>query len=175
MDGQKCRPNLDSCSMVLEVRTEEWLYVKFLTPQSRDLFFSLRGCRFEIRSDHTLRLVKVREEDEGIYTCVTENSVGRTEASATLQVHGTYKNTSFKTHTQFIRCTCGHSAALIKYKADVSVNGFMYAHPWFPLSWSDYGSLGLSDAISVIWGNSDGRTVFISFLFSITDTTCCLC
>lgn len=72
------------------------MYVKFLTPQSRDLFFSLRGRRFEIRSDHTLRLVKVREEDEGIYTCVTENSVGRTEASATLQVHGTYKNT--KTH-----------------------------------------------------------------------------
>ncbi|XP_060799448.1 roundabout homolog 2 [Neoarius graeffei] len=47
----------------------------------------LPRTRFEIRSDHTLRLVKVREEDEGIYTCVTENSVGRTEASATLQVH----------------------------------------------------------------------------------------
>lgn len=47
------------------------------------------GCRFEIRSDNTLRLLKVREEDEGTYTCVTENSVGRTEASAMLQVHGT--------------------------------------------------------------------------------------
>lgn len=59
------------------------------SPQSCDFFFfSLGGCRFEIRSDNTLRLVKVREEDEGAYTCVTENSVGRTEASATLQVHG---------------------------------------------------------------------------------------
>lgn len=48
----------------------------------------------------------------------------------------------------------------------------MYALPWFPLSWSDYSSLGLSDAISVIWGNSDGRSVFISLLFSVTDTTC---
>ncbi|XP_026779693.2 roundabout homolog 2 isoform X2 [Pangasianodon hypophthalmus] len=47
----------------------------------------LPRARFEIRSDNTLRLVKVREEDEGTYTCVTENSVGRTEASATLQVH----------------------------------------------------------------------------------------
>ncbi|XP_047676745.1 roundabout homolog 2-like isoform X2 [Tachysurus fulvidraco] len=47
----------------------------------------LPRARFEIRSDNTLRLLKVREEDEGTYTCVTENSVGRTEASATLQVH----------------------------------------------------------------------------------------
>ncbi|KAM9469442.1 roundabout homolog 2 isoform 1-T1 [Clarias gariepinus] len=47
----------------------------------------LPRARFEIRSDNTLRLAKVREEDEGTYTCVTENSVGRTEASATLQVH----------------------------------------------------------------------------------------
>ncbi|KAF7699910.1 roundabout homolog 2-like isoform X2 [Silurus meridionalis] len=47
----------------------------------------LPRARFEIRSDNTLRLVKVREEDEGTYTCVTENSVGRSEASATLQVH----------------------------------------------------------------------------------------
>ncbi|XP_053503638.1 roundabout homolog 2-like [Ictalurus furcatus] len=47
----------------------------------------LPRARFEIRGDNTLRLVKVREEDEGTYTCVTENSVGRTEASATLQVH----------------------------------------------------------------------------------------
>ncbi|XP_066534191.1 roundabout homolog 2 isoform X3 [Hoplias malabaricus] len=42
--------------------------------------------RFEIRSDNSLRLLKVREEDEGTYTCMTENSVGKTEASAVLQV-----------------------------------------------------------------------------------------
>ncbi|XP_036416319.1 roundabout homolog 3 [Colossoma macropomum] len=43
--------------------------------------------RFEIHSDNSLRLLKVREEDEGTYTCMTENSVGKTEASAMLQVH----------------------------------------------------------------------------------------
>ncbi|KAJ8280104.1 hypothetical protein GJAV_G00050580 [Gymnothorax javanicus] len=42
--------------------------------------------RFEIRSDSTLRLFKVRAEDEGTYTCVSENSVGKAEASGTLQV-----------------------------------------------------------------------------------------
>uniref|UniRef100_A0A8C2BC53 Roundabout, axon guidance receptor, homolog 3 (Drosophila) n=1 Tax=Cyprinus carpio TaxID=7962 RepID=A0A8C2BC53_CYPCA len=46
-----------------------------------------RGSRFEIRGDNSLRLVRVRAEDEGTYTCVTENSVGKTEASAVLQVH----------------------------------------------------------------------------------------
>ncbi|XP_041728541.2 roundabout homolog 2 isoform X2 [Coregonus clupeaformis] len=43
--------------------------------------------RFEIRSDNSLRLTRVREEDEGTYTCMSENSVGKTEASAMLQVH----------------------------------------------------------------------------------------
>ncbi|XP_073778999.1 uncharacterized protein isoform X2 [Danio rerio] len=43
--------------------------------------------RFEIRSDNSLHLTRVRAEDEGTYTCVTENSVGKTEASAVLQVH----------------------------------------------------------------------------------------
>ncbi|XP_051963240.1 roundabout homolog 2 isoform X2 [Xyrauchen texanus] len=43
--------------------------------------------RFEIHSDNSLRLIRVRAEDEGTYTCVTENSVGKTEASAVLQVH----------------------------------------------------------------------------------------
>uniref|UniRef100_A0A9J7Z6Z4 Roundabout guidance receptor 3 n=1 Tax=Cyprinus carpio carpio TaxID=630221 RepID=A0A9J7Z6Z4_CYPCA len=46
-----------------------------------------RGSRFEIRGDNSLRLIRVRAEDEGTYTCVTENSVGKTEASAVLQVH----------------------------------------------------------------------------------------
>ncbi|XP_029030037.1 roundabout homolog 3 isoform X2 [Betta splendens] len=44
--------------------------------------------RFEIRSDSSLRLSQVRAEDEGTYTCVSENSVGKAEASGTLQVHG---------------------------------------------------------------------------------------
>uniref|UniRef100_A0A3Q2XAU6 Zgc:77784 n=1 Tax=Hippocampus comes TaxID=109280 RepID=A0A3Q2XAU6_HIPCM len=44
--------------------------------------------RFEIRNGNSLRLVHVKEHDEGTYTCTSENSVGKTEASAMLQVHG---------------------------------------------------------------------------------------
>ncbi|KAM4547026.1 roundabout homolog 3 isoform 2-T2 [Fundulus diaphanus] len=47
----------------------------------------LPRARFEIRSDNSLRLSQVRAEDEGTYTCVSENSVGKAEASGTLQVH----------------------------------------------------------------------------------------
>uniref|UniRef100_A0A8C6SJM2 Roundabout, axon guidance receptor, homolog 3 (Drosophila) n=1 Tax=Neogobius melanostomus TaxID=47308 RepID=A0A8C6SJM2_9GOBI len=47
----------------------------------------LPRARFEIRSDSSLRLTQVRAEDEGTYTCVSENSVGKAEASGTLQVH----------------------------------------------------------------------------------------
>ncbi|KAJ8368298.1 hypothetical protein SKAU_G00083260 [Synaphobranchus kaupii] len=42
--------------------------------------------RSEIRSDNSLRLFQVRAEDEGTYTCVSENSVGKAETSGTLQV-----------------------------------------------------------------------------------------
>lgn len=44
--------------------------------------------RFEIRNGNSLRLFRVKEQDEGTYTCTSENSVGKTEASAMLQVHG---------------------------------------------------------------------------------------
>ncbi|XP_056300191.1 roundabout homolog 3 isoform X3 [Pseudoliparis swirei] len=47
----------------------------------------LPRARFEIRSDNSLRLTQVRGEDEGTYTCVSENSVGKAESSGTLQVH----------------------------------------------------------------------------------------
>ncbi|XP_034053795.1 roundabout homolog 2 isoform X1 [Gymnodraco acuticeps] len=43
--------------------------------------------RFEIRNGNGLRLFRVKEEDEGTYTCTSENSVGKTEASAMLQIH----------------------------------------------------------------------------------------
>ncbi|KAL6115992.1 uncharacterized protein ACO6RY_00702 [Pungitius sinensis] len=43
--------------------------------------------RFEIRNGNSLHLFNVREQDEGTYTCTSENSVGKTEASAMLQVH----------------------------------------------------------------------------------------
>lgn len=53
--------------------------------------------RFEIRADNSLRLTQVKAEDEGSYTCLSENSVGKAEASGTLQVHGELQ--------QLCRCT----------------------------------------------------------------------
>lgn len=44
--------------------------------------------RFEILDDHTLNIRQVMSADEGSYTCVVENMVGKSEASATLTVHG---------------------------------------------------------------------------------------
>ncbi|XP_068772899.1 roundabout homolog 3 [Struthio camelus] len=43
--------------------------------------------RWEVRDDNVLRISRVTAADEGTYTCVAENSVGRAEASATLSVH----------------------------------------------------------------------------------------
>ncbi|XP_027437254.2 roundabout homolog 3 isoform X3 [Zalophus californianus] len=43
--------------------------------------------RYEIRSDHSLWIGRVSADDEGTYTCVAENSVGRAEASGSLSVH----------------------------------------------------------------------------------------
>ncbi|ETE70430.1 Roundabout-like 1, partial [Ophiophagus hannah] len=46
----------------------------------------LPKSRYEIRDDHTLKIRKVMAGDMGSYTCVAENMVGKTEASATLTV-----------------------------------------------------------------------------------------
>ncbi|XP_071191018.1 roundabout homolog 1-like isoform X1 [Salvelinus alpinus] len=43
--------------------------------------------RYEILEDHTLSVRDVRLSDEGSYTCVVENMVGKAEASTTLTVH----------------------------------------------------------------------------------------
>ncbi|KAM6191116.1 roundabout homolog 3 [Sarcoramphus papa] len=43
--------------------------------------------RWEVLPDNTLRITRLRAEDEGTYTCVADNSVGRSEASGTLTVH----------------------------------------------------------------------------------------
>ncbi|NXW38852.1 ROBO2 protein, partial [Phaetusa simplex] len=43
--------------------------------------------RWEVLPDNTLRIRRLRVEDEGTYTCVADNSVGRSEASGTLTVH----------------------------------------------------------------------------------------
>ncbi|XP_034277779.1 roundabout homolog 3 isoform X3 [Pantherophis guttatus] len=43
--------------------------------------------RSEIQNDNSLRISRVNAEDEGTYTCVAENSVGKSEASGSLSVH----------------------------------------------------------------------------------------
>ncbi|XP_068600469.1 roundabout homolog 1-like [Brachionichthys hirsutus] len=43
--------------------------------------------RFEILEENTLVIRQVTSSDEGSYTCVVENMVGKSEASATLSVH----------------------------------------------------------------------------------------
>uniref|UniRef100_A0A3Q3GCX7 Roundabout guidance receptor 3 n=1 Tax=Labrus bergylta TaxID=56723 RepID=A0A3Q3GCX7_9LABR len=67
--------------------------------------------RFEIRNGNSLRLFRVKEQDEGTYICTSENSVGKTEASAMLQVHGKKHImhivsgcTDTHTHTQTLAC-----------------------------------------------------------------------
>ncbi|XP_068126612.1 roundabout homolog 2 isoform X9 [Hyperolius riggenbachi] len=42
--------------------------------------------RYDIKDDYTLRIKKAASADEGTYTCISENRVGKVEASATLTV-----------------------------------------------------------------------------------------
>uniref|UniRef100_A0A8D2L3E6 Roundabout guidance receptor 2 n=1 Tax=Varanus komodoensis TaxID=61221 RepID=A0A8D2L3E6_VARKO len=42
--------------------------------------------RYDIKDDYTLRIKKGMSSDEGTYTCIAENRVGKVEASATLTV-----------------------------------------------------------------------------------------
>uniref|UniRef100_A0A8B9GG42 Ig-like domain-containing protein n=1 Tax=Amazona collaria TaxID=241587 RepID=A0A8B9GG42_9PSIT len=71
--------------------------------------------RWEVLPDNTLRIVQLRPEDEGTYTCVADNSVGRSEASGTLMVHGKW-GPSGSTHgywlssAQVLVCSHTHSA-----------------------------------------------------------------
>ncbi|XP_014436004.2 roundabout homolog 2 isoform X11 [Pelodiscus sinensis] len=43
-------------------------------------------ARYDIKDDYTLRIKKAMSTDEGTYTCIAENRVGKVEASATLTV-----------------------------------------------------------------------------------------
>ncbi|XP_065507964.1 roundabout homolog 3 [Caloenas nicobarica] len=43
--------------------------------------------RWEVLPNNTLRIQRLQAADEGTYTCVADNSVGRAEASGTLTVH----------------------------------------------------------------------------------------
>lgn len=77
--------------------------------------------RYEIKydkDDYVLRVKKASVNDEGTFTCVTENRVGKLEASATLTVRGTkhlpsllfhinwYKTTLREVTDHWACCTC---------------------------------------------------------------------
>lgn len=56
---------------------------------SAERVFTLFPCRrYDVRDDYTLRIKKAVSTDEGTYTCIAENRVGKVEASATLTVRG---------------------------------------------------------------------------------------
>lgn len=79
------------------------------------LKLSCGHSRFEIRSDNSLRLTQVRGEDEGTYTCVSENSVGKAEASGNLQVHGERQTCHFfPGHSKLFCTTRSFDIALIR-------------------------------------------------------------
>lgn len=110
--------------------------------------------RFEIRNGNSLRLFRVKEQDEGTYTCTSENSVGKTEASAMLQVHGKkhIMHIVFEhTHTHTFACiknltyqepvfmhtlTCSHmTTASFKFPFPVQRSLFLYQCIWVPVQW----------------------------------------
>lgn len=62
-------------------------FCPFLLPTKR-VFTLLLWHRYDIKDDYTLRIKKAVSSDEGTYTCIAENRVGKVEASATLTVRG---------------------------------------------------------------------------------------
>ncbi|XP_024301015.2 roundabout homolog 2 isoform X2 [Oncorhynchus tshawytscha] len=110
--------------------------------------------RFEIHSDNSLRLTRVRGEDGGTYTCMSENSVGKTEASATLEVHVPPQIT-IKPQDQIsaqgcsvtFRCgTRGNPSPAIFWKKEGSQ---MLLFPGQPLSQSGRYSVSMSGELSI--------------------------
>lgn len=59
----------------------------FLLP-TKSVSILLLCHRYDIKDDYTLRIKKAMSTDEGTYTCIAENRVGKVEASATLTVRG---------------------------------------------------------------------------------------
>lgn len=62
-------------------------FCPFLLATKR-VFTLLLWHRYDIKDDYTLRIKKAMSTDEGTYTCIAENRVGKVEASATLTVRG---------------------------------------------------------------------------------------
>lgn len=71
------------------------------------LFVYRHLLRHEIWEDHTLKLKRLTSGDAGTYTCQAENMMGKTEASATLTVHGKNTQTHAVTHLTLL-WSCSH-------------------------------------------------------------------
>lgn len=84
--------NIGSWLRALCESSSRWLLPEInrgLTHPLTSFFFPSKP-RSEIQNDNSLRISRVNAEDEGTYTCVAENSVGKSEASGSLSVHGKY-------------------------------------------------------------------------------------
>uniref|UniRef100_A0A8C4ZCH9 Uncharacterized protein n=1 Tax=Gadus morhua TaxID=8049 RepID=A0A8C4ZCH9_GADMO len=117
----------------------------------------LPSGRYEISEQHTLVIRGVRLADEGSYTCVTENMVGRSEASAILVIH---VPPDFALHprnqvasvgrTVTFQCQAsGSPQPAIFWQREGSEEGFVFCcdppQPSSRLSVSPSGSLTISD------------------------------
>lgn len=151
----------------MKCRRKVWWFCSIYTPHR--LLFSLSWPnRFEIRSDNSLRLIRVRAEDEGTYTCVTENSVGKTEASAVLQVHG---------KTRIRPLFSGFNVCFDKPKYNSERSLIFLASCMCsssPLNRPHHRHLSLSGGICLICVKSDGRSSFqrlalVSYIATLTE------
>ncbi|XP_029925047.1 roundabout homolog 1-like [Myripristis murdjan] len=116
--------------------------------------------RFEILDDHTLIVRRVSTSDEGSYTCVVENMVGKSEASATLTVHVNTVPPAFATRprnqvvavgrTVTFQCeVTGNPQPAIFWQREGSESllfSYQPPQPFSRLSVSQMGSLTITDA-----------------------------
>lgn len=83
------------CSTTDKCSNTEWAqkYVHrdiylFVIRSKDDSANALEGPRFSLHANGTLEIYSVKEEDDGDYTCVTENSEGKLAITAVLEVKG---------------------------------------------------------------------------------------
>lgn len=93
--------NIKACLMCCGVKIflSRFIGLEFNAEQAVFIFwFYVCLDRYEIKydkEDYVLRVKKASVNDEGTFTCLTENRVGKLEASATLTVRGMKRLCSF--------------------------------------------------------------------------------
>ncbi|XP_024121650.1 roundabout homolog 1 isoform X3 [Oryzias melastigma] len=115
--------------------------------------------RYEVVEDHTLIIRQVTSSDEGSYTCVVENMVGKSEASASLTVHVNAVPPAFAMHprnqvvsvgrTVTFQCEAtGNPQPAIFWQREGSESllfSYQPPQPFSRLSVSQMGSLTITD------------------------------